>query len=298
MSPPILPPACLPYGEADYIQYGYQPNLAVGIVFSILFGLIALTQTLHTIRRRALWMLFFVIGSGVECLGWIGRTVAHHCAYSSVLFTMQTATLIMGPAWTQAGVYVTLWVMIRVLGDEVSPLPPKIYLWICFCVDCVCLSLQATGGGLAGSASDDGSSTQPGTDLMVVGIIAQLICAVLFSIVLAIVVSRGASQIMQNRPIQLVALATIISTTMMITRGVYRSIELVQGWEGFLITHEGYVIGLDAVPMVIAMGGLALFNPSALFSKQRTLMARNNPNQDIVPDEEKAMEEAADLEKK
>ena len=56
---------------------------------------------------------------------------------------------------------------------------------------------------------------------------------------------------------------------MMVLRGVYRSIELVQGWRGYLITHEGYVIGLDAVPMMIAMGVLANFNPGWLLSKQK-----------------------------
>ena len=38
---------------------------------------------------------------------------------------------------------------------------------------------------------------------------------------------------------------------MMNLRGFYRSVELIQGWRGYLITHESYVIGLDAVPMVL-----------------------------------------------
>ncbi len=56
---------------------------------------------------------------------------------------------------------------------------------------------------------------------------------------------------------------------MMVLRGVYRSIELVQGGRGYLIIHEGYVLGLDAVPMMIAMGVLANFNPGWLLSKQK-----------------------------
>lgn len=41
---------------------------------------------------------------------------------------------------------------------------------------------------------------------------------------------------------------------MMNLRGFYRSVELVQGWRGYLISHESYVIGLDAVPMVLVSG--------------------------------------------
>lgn len=96
MSPPQRPPPCIPWGSVKFFAYGYDPSLAVGITFTILFGLIALTQLRHAIRYRAIWMTFFVVGSGLECLGWIGRTVAHKCAYSKEVSTMQTATLIMG----------------------------------------------------------------------------------------------------------------------------------------------------------------------------------------------------------
>ncbi len=263
------PPACLAYNDSIHNNYGYLPSLSVGIVFVIVFGLIALTQLTFTIRYRTLWMLFFVIGAGLECLGWIGRTLSHQCAYSSVLFTMQTATLIMGPAWTQAGVYITLWLLFTVLGKHVFPLPPKTYLWICFVVDVVCLSLQATGGGLAGAAAQNFGNTQPGTLTMVVGIIAQLVSACFFSIILGIVLTRGWPQIRKSTPMRLVSAAIVLSTTMMVLRGVYRSIELVQGWRGYLITHERYVIALDAIPMMIAMGVLAILNPGWLLSKQK-----------------------------
>jgi predicted transcriptional regulator of viral defense system len=61
---------------------------------------------------------------------------------------------------------------------------------------------------------------------------------------------------------------------MMILRGFYRSVELAQGWTGYLITHEAYIIGLDAVPMVIAMGTLAVLSPGSLLVKAR----RSNVN--------------------
>ena len=104
---------------------------------------------------------------------------------------------------------------------------------------------------------------------MVAGIISQLVCGCVFAIILGIVILRGAPQIEKNRPVLLVVVATVLSTAMMVLRGVYRSIELSQGWTGFLITHQGYVIGLDAVPMVLAMGGLAIFNPGMLFARQK-----------------------------
>ena len=53
----------------------------------------------------------------------------------------------------------------------------------------------------------------------------------------------------------------VLSTVMMDVRGVYRSVELCQGWRGYLILRQGFVIGMDAVLMGVAMGGLVVVNP-------------------------------------
>lgn len=271
-SPAEWPPACTEYNPNYPSQYGYRPNLGLSVAFVIIFGLICIAHGFQMWRYRTPWMIFFVVGSGLESLGWIARAVGHTCSYSRPLFTMQTAVLIMGPAWTQAGIYITLWVIIVLLGRHVSPLPPRTYLLICACVDIVCLALQATGGGLAGAAYQAGKSTQPGTTTMVVGIIAQLVLTCIFSCILAIVVWRGAPQIRTNKPMFRVVGVTILAAAMMIMRGVYRSIELAEGWRGKLITVEVYVVVLDAVPMIIAMGAYVFTPPAKLLRDQGASM--------------------------
>ncbi|KAH0381029.1 RTA1-domain-containing protein, partial [Aureobasidium melanogenum] len=267
MAPPPYIPPCAPYGTYPS-SYGYQPSFAAGIFFSICFGLYTCANVIQTFRTRCWWMgIFFSCGTILEVIGWIGRTVAHSCSYSGEINTMQIATLIMGPAYTQSGVYIALWMIIKILGQEVSPVPPKLYLLVIFGVDCVCLSLQAIGGGLAGAAFDQGTSTSTGTTIMVIGIIAQLVSGMVFAGFLYIVFPRGAPQIKASRPFLLACTAIVISTTMMNLRGFYRSIELCQGWTGPLITHQGYVIGLDAAPMLVAMGVLAVLNPSVLLRR-------------------------------
>lgn len=259
-------------------------------------------------------MIFFVVGSGLECLGWIARAAGYTCSYSRTLFTMQTAVLIMGtsaktnegqyeanintgPAWTQAGIYITLWVVIVLLGRHVSPLPPRTYLIICVCVDIVCLTLQATGGGLAGAAYQKGKSTQPGTTTMVAGIIAQLVLASVFSVILVIVVWRGAPQIHKNKPMLRVVGVTILAAAMMIMRGVYRSIELAEGWRGKLITVEVYVVVLDAVPMIIAMGAFVFTPPAKLLRDQGALMKIDGTLYQPDNDVNKAAESGSEGEK-
>lgn len=177
------------------------------------------------------------------------------------------ANLLVAPAWTQAGIYVTLWVIINIIGRELSPVPAKLYLISCICIDVVCLTLQATGGGMAGAAFSKGTNTQTGTTIMVVGIIFQLVIAVLFSIVMTLVFIRGRSKIFTNRKASLVAFATALSITCMIIRGVYRSIELLEGWRGYLITTERYFIALDGVMMIIAVAVFNFAHPGLLLER-------------------------------
>lgn len=158
--------------------------------------------------------------------------------------------------------------LIQNTGRHVSPFPPKTYLFICFCIDVTCLTLQATGGGLAGSAYSRGKSTQLGTTTMLAGIILQLVAALFFSVLLGAVLYRGFTELRSNRPLAHMAMATVLSTTMMIMRNIYRSVELAEGWRGYLITHERFVLGFDALPMAIAMGLYVIFSPGAQFSKR------------------------------
>ena len=95
-SPAEWPPACTPYNPNYPSQYGYRPNLALSISFTVIFGSICVAHAFQAWRYRTIWMMFFVIGSGLECLGWIARSAGHACSYSRTLFTMQTAVLIMG----------------------------------------------------------------------------------------------------------------------------------------------------------------------------------------------------------
>ena len=102
---------------------------------------------------------------------------------------------------------------------------------------------------------------------MVAGIISQLASGIVFFVFSSIVFYRGQNQIRHNKSTTLICFAISLSTCMTILRGFYRSVELWQGWTGYLITHEGYLVALDGAPMIIAMGVLAVFNPGCYLDK-------------------------------
>lgn len=44
---------------------------------------------------------------------------------------------------------------------------------------------------------------------------------------------------------------------------------MTEGWRGYLITNERFVLALDALPMMLSMGIYVFFNPGTQFGKQR-----------------------------
>ncbi|WVQ94650.1 hypothetical protein IAU59_001730 [Kwoniella sp. CBS 9459] len=59
------------------------------------------------------------------------------------------------------------------------------------------------------------------------------------------------------------------ASAMIFVRGIYRSIELAQGWSGYLITHEPYFIYLDGLPMVLCLAAFAVSHPGWLLPRRQ-----------------------------
>ena len=76
--------------------YGYDPSLAPGIVFSVVFGLTMIAHFYQAIRYRKWWYLTFAIGALGELIGWAARAAAHNCPYNKTLFSLQISILIIG----------------------------------------------------------------------------------------------------------------------------------------------------------------------------------------------------------
>jgi len=60
-----------------------------------------------------------------------------------------------------------------------------------------------------------------------------------------------------------------LSTLCMFIRGIYRTIELSNGWGGRIISTESYFIALDGSMIVLSMLALSVFHPGRLLSNDR-----------------------------
>ena len=171
---------------------------------------------------------------------------------------MQTTTLIIGmlphiqfhslseltpspaPAFFTAGIYIILGRLINTFGQEVSPISPKAYLYIFCTSDIISLVVQAVGGAMASIAMQETpeGDTDNGTHIMVGGILFQLVVIVIFSILFTRVIIRtfkSCGPALKYPKIRLVIAATVFSVVVIVVRSIYRTVELLQGWEGVLL---------------------------------------------------------------
>jgi len=177
------------------------------------------------------------------------------------------ANTIIAPTFFTAGIYVLLGEFIRRLGRESSILKPSLYLWIFVTCDIISLVVQAIGGGMAsGQATAVNGNTAPGTHVMVAGIVFQLFSVTVFVLCAVDFIRRVMRRHLLQRLTGSVILlgAMILSVLCIYVRSIYRTIELSQGWSGYLITHESYFIGLDGAMMVVAVAVFNVFHPGWL----------------------------------
>ncbi|WVQ74899.1 hypothetical protein IAR50_004507 [Cryptococcus sp. DSM 104548] len=291
--------------------YGYTPTDWATLTFLCLFsvaGAIHLGQGI--IYKYYLVFVTLVIGCILEILGWAARYWSSQNVLAHDAFLIQIIALVIAPVFFSAYCYTILGVAIQALGPQYSLLSPRWYVIIFVSCDFISLVLQAIGGGWAATADSPVPHTP--TDIMVGGIIFQLVTMIIFTGLAADFMRRAstkkplkrraavsevelgttgsygeaaqkgsfresvasslediASKQRKVRGWWFVMLGVAICSLCIIIRGFYRSVELVQGWDGYLIEHEVYQDVLDGIPMVIALASVNVFHPGFFLCRRK-----------------------------
>lgn len=134
---------------------------------------------------------------------------------------------------------------------------------------CLCdtnADAQAVGGAIASQASGQRKDPQLGTNVMITGVIFQLVSMTIFAGI-AIDFTRRSSRVSTQPGCTTVMAALFISLIAIYVRSIFRTIELAEGWTGYLMLHERYFIALDGSLMVLAVGVFLFFDPARIIPK-------------------------------
>ncbi|KJA14175.1 hypothetical protein HYPSUDRAFT_49380 [Hypholoma sublateritium FD-334 SS-4] len=265
--------------------YGYTPTRSVAFVFLALFGISTAIHIGQAIKYR-MWFLFLtvILCGAIELLGWSGRLWSTYNVLSQPAFSIEITGTIIAPTPLLAANFVILGRIIRRLGPEYSRLRPRLYTIIFTSSDVISLVVQALGGGVASGANSDSVATT-GANIILAGIIIQLVIIVIYGILAtefyvrytsaesrltkeSIDGAQSTPRAPLTRDIVIMCLALALSTSLLLIRAIYRVAELADGWLGPVMTNQVAFIVLDGVMVVIAMYTINLAHPGRLLKPE------------------------------
>lgn len=196
--------------------YGYYPNFGASVFFCATFGLFALAQLFLGVRYKAwTWMIATVIGTTMECVGFIGRIMLNRNPWDGAGFRIQIVCLILAPSLMSASIDLTLKHIVIVFGDATSRIRPGLYTWVFIGLDVASIVIQAIGGAVAAGATGSGSVNRTmldvGNNLMLAGIIVQVAQLIAFALVAADYIWRT-KKYYRTRPVPEIAQYYLAST--------------------------------------------------------------------------------------
>lgn len=129
---------------------------------------------------------------------------------------------------------------------------------------------------------------------MVAGIVFQMAAITVFCALFAVFLKRTTAAVVAGRRngsgdaapllskrVKTLIVATSAAIAFIYVRSIYRTIELLQGWDGFLITHEVYFVVLDGVMMVCAVFVFNLVHPGWFLVDERRSDKGKNGGDDV-----------------
>ncbi|KAG8970775.1 hypothetical protein FRC05_011726 [Tulasnella sp. 425] len=222
---------------------------------------------------------------------------------------MNICCTIIAPSFMTAAMFIIVGRIISLVGTEYSRLRPRTYSILFISADFVALVVQAVGGATASSANGN-SGAETGANIMVAGIIVQMAAITIYCIIQGDYLWRvltdrpvrppgtpggvtpqsdmegvsntvtlekeavsGRARLTPNIKNMLIGLG--IATVFIYIRSIYRTIELLGGWNGAIFVNEKLFNALDGMPIFVAMFVLNVFHPGRFIAigKERNAIA-------------------------
>ncbi|KAF5685916.1 RTM1-like protein [Fusarium denticulatum] len=182
-------------------------------------------------------------------------------------YIIQSILLLVAPALYAATIYMELGRIVLMIDGEGRILISKKWMTKIFVTgDVLSFILQAGGGGYQSSGTIE--ALRAGAKLIIGGLFVQLLFFGVF-IVIAIAFHRAISANPTARsssglPWQKHMLALYIGSFLIMVRSIFRAVEYLQGFDGYLLKHEAYLYIFDACLMFFVMILFNYFHPSEI----------------------------------
>lgn len=290
--------------EWDLNLYTNALSIPANALFASLFGLLFVLYCAWMFSGKQIYFgVCLACGTVLEFCGYFARALAAKDYADPNKYLCQIVCLTMAPAFVMAGIYYILG-QLKIVYGSYGILPAKWYTFMFILCDVVSLLTQAVGGAIAAIQVRQYIFDPLGTNIMIAGIALQLCSMTLFVIFwtdmlfkasfradpnftftfgrffhLLFNTSRGRhyrdqlepyyspeyTTVRHNRLFGYLPLTVSLAVLFVYVRCAYRVAELSQGWTGFLITHEPFIMTLDALMVFLACVMFVPMYPSRVF---------------------------------
>ncbi|KAJ5550323.1 hypothetical protein N7461_005021 [Penicillium sp. DV-2018c] len=249
--------------------YYYTPSGPAAGIFVVLLGSSTILHFYQLLRTRTWFMLPFFIGGALETIGYIGRLLSSIEApeYTKGPYIMQSALILIAPAFLAASVYMTLGRIIHMVDGEKCSLIKLRWLTKIFVTgDVLSFLMQASGAGLM---VKDTTNPSTGEHIIIGGLFVQIIFFGFF-IITATSFQLRITRRPSGRSIDLGNLwhrhliALYVTGALILVRSIVRLVEYIQGYDGYLMKEEAFIYVFDGLLMFVAMLVLHYVHPSEI----------------------------------
>lgn len=143
--------------------------------------------------------------------------------------------------------------------------------------DVATLLVQATGSSML--ASDDPEKVNVAGYIVIGGLFLQVAFFGMFVLTAATFhfrMAKAPTSLALDRPWNKHMLSLYIVSALILIRSVMRCIEFIQGYDGYIMTHEAFLYCFDAVPMFLAVVTMNVIHPGEVASFIRSMKATCN----------------------
>ncbi|CAI4065036.1 hypothetical protein SKDZ_09G2020 [Saccharomyces kudriavzevii ZP591] len=275
--------------DSDFVLYYYTPSKVAAIIFIVLFALMTIIYAVQSIyaagkasrilrlnpfeqvddktdvfrddyykkfkiSSTACVFIPLFVGFIMEIVGYVGRALSSSDPTKITPYIIQSLLLLVAPALIAATIYMVFGRLLHVMRCQSLMLISARFGTTFFVVgDVFSFFLQAAGGGLMSKKG----STKTGSNLITAGLIVQIVFFGFFIInEIRFSVSVRRKCIFYgdiSRKWFIVNGSLLLSSVLILLRSIVRVVEFIQGFDGFIISHEYFIYVFDAVPMLLVI---------------------------------------------
>ncbi|OHF01553.1 RTA1 protein [Colletotrichum orchidophilum] len=255
--------------QNSFKLYHYDPTIVGAVIFILLFLGSSLFHFWQLVRARCWFLLPLAIGGIMQVTGYAARAKSGNESpdYTLGPYIMQAILLLVAPALYAATIYMELGRIITVIDGEGHALIRKEWMTKIFVTgDVLSFILQGGGGGYQASGTLDALNS--GAKIIIVGLFVQLICFGFF-VVIAVAFHYSINSAPTGRsnssiPWRKHMMALYLGSFLVMVRSIFRAAEYLQGFDGYLLSHEAYLYIFDALLMFLVMVLFNIIHPSEI----------------------------------